>query len=993
VKPIEIPENSKLKLKCSLKEPIKDLNQVKWYKNNKPITANEKNIRINNSNDCFELEIDNCSPARDNGTYKIEIQDADGNKLIDEISLLVLEDKLKLSPLVVEGDDIREGGKVTLVTKASKLPKSVQWLKDGKPIDVKDKRLTPNSDEKEFQLSLSIDNLQLTDTAVYTIRADDVESSYKLIIKELPLTFVQELTYSLTEPQDKVNGTECIKLWCTTNKSLDLNDSKYVVKWFKDGNPVKIEATALVTSKPAQKPAAKSNAKFLLKYELDNQDEKKTHILWVYNIDKAADSGTYEIKIYLKEKEKLLLESKTEIKLGEKQKEEIEEKKEKVESKEEKQAQQAQEEKAIEPEEPKEKKEEKEEPVSEDEKEEKKKEDDAAVELVGVLSASNPKPVEGENVSVTATLSKPIDDKKYKLVWYFNGQLVDKTKKQPRFSLGSKSDIESLFEIKPLKAADEGGLVEVAIIKLDNNKELQRLSLRFDKPLKLLSELKTTKPQYVEEGVAEMSCEVNKIPEKIVLAKNPKEPVELITITPNTSLEKQIIDENDKYKIELKKTKDDSYKLTIAISDLVPKEDAAKYWLSFNEDELSSNECQLNIQPVELKFKGDITTPNKNPLDSIEHIQINFSLNKKVPVEDLLSDLQVVLKRPLKKEEVLPVSSYDLVLDEEKPETTAKSVVSYKIVMKLPASVDTDTGIYNLKLNSSKDKSPNSLNIEVLSRNLFVMEMPEKLELFEGEPLKLQVKCNQQIINYYWLKDDEKLSYREDQKNKVEKLTFMFSISAAKLADSGAYEFVCDDFKERTQNAQLIKTRSKCDVLVKPKQERQIKSLNDLGTIRLKEGDTLVLPVKFDKRVPEEDIGVYLNGNEFVPEEHGNEVSIKYNPDLNTYVVQIENVQPGRDEGVFKITSPNTESECKVIIEEKPLKFVTEIENFKIKVLPPIFYERAASNEALLSGYPRTATYECQLSKYYTDIVWSVNDKPVESERFKVKLIIIIIYL
>ena len=182
------------------------------------------------------------------------------------------------------------------------------------------------------------------------------------------------------------------------------------------------------------------------------------------------------------------------------------------------------------------------------------------------------------------------------------------------------------------------------------------------------------------------------------------------------------------------------------------------------------------------------------------------------------------------------------------------------------------------------------------------------------------------------------------------------------MSDSGVYEFICKDFAEK-QKFETMKCSSKCLVVVKKVPEKQIKSLNDLGLVRVREEDPINLTVKFDKPLEKESIKVYLNENEFTPEEHGDECFIKYNKENNTFNIQIIKSKKGRDDGKFRIKSPNSESECEVFIEEKPLKIVKEIENVKLKILPSIFYEKSSKDHSSLNSYSRTAVFECDLSK------------------------------
>ena len=121
-------------------------------------------IKSNNNNE-FELSINDCNAERDSGTYRIEIGEYD-NKITEEIKIEVVKEKLIIE---AKGDHLNEGAQVALVAKVTRKPKSVEWLKDGKPLP-KDKRFLPTIEEEEIKLK--IDNLQLIDSSVYTLKVE-----------------------------------------------------------------------------------------------------------------------------------------------------------------------------------------------------------------------------------------------------------------------------------------------------------------------------------------------------------------------------------------------------------------------------------------------------------------------------------------------------------------------------------------------------------------------------------------------------------------------------------------------------------------------------------------------------------------------------------------------------------------------------------------------------------------------------------------------------
>ena len=905
--------NSTIILSCKTSKPLKKTAKISWLFNGSTLKSSDKYVMSQEGTE-ITLKINKFSFDADNGLYSVQIVDAK-LELNDQIQLGLADSSNHLGPLIIQGDDIHEGGKVILVAKVDKKPQSIEWFKDGKKITPKDDRFAPTIDDN-LNIKLAIDNLQLTDSCIYDLKVDEAKSSYKLIVNELPVAIVEDLAFEIFKSE---TDKEILKLWCMTNKSLNLLDQKYNVCWFKDDKLIK-------TAKSA-------------KYQFENEDENKIHILLVDAFSKDLDCGLYEIKIFLKDKKQdtLLASSQTEVNVAQDDEEEEEE------------------------------------PVSEDVLSEPETQPEEIVpDLAESLTPSSLKPSSGENLNILAKLTQPIDPEKYKLQWFLNSLPVELSKKFPRYNFVPKSDQEHTFAIKPLNIDEEGALIELALIKLDGNQELKRVELQLEKPLKVLKELQTAKPVYNEDSEGEMSCELNKKPLSLKLFKNDKQPTEVLCLALNKDRDDEKLDD-EKFLLSITKSKIGGHKLSVTVKGLNPDQDKANYWLEFNDNELVTNLCFLNVKPTDLKFNGNLTTPNGSPLENVENIEIEFTLNKHVPIEKLSADIQVKIKKGTKRD-AQDSASFTISLS-EKPKTT-KSECWYRLILKKPASTN-DSGEYSLHILSSDEDSPNSLPIEVISSHLFALELPERVELFEQEPLKLQVKSNQAIKAYFWLKDSAKISDKD--KLKTEKLTYIFNLPSAKLSDGGVYEFVCDDFKDK---AGSIKNATKCSVVVKPKPEKQLKSLTDLGVVKLKEDDSLLLPVKFDKPLNKADIKLYLNGNEFIPSEHGEEASIKYNPDTSAYSVQINRVKPGRDDGVYKIKTPNSESECRVEIEEKPVKFVSELENFRLKVLPEVFYKEMndKNKEFLLTNYPQTAAYECQLSKACADVTWSVNDKPIDEK-------------
>ncbi len=957
----EIFEKSNIELICSTKFALKETNQVIWYKDGSRVEHKDAKYELNIINlKEFRLKILNCNIMSDSGEYKVELDDGE-TKLFDSIILNIVENPLHVvKPLVIQGEDVHEGGKVVLLAKVDKQPKAIQWLKDGKPIPVNDKRFSPSVDA-DHQIKLAIDNLQLNDNGIYTLKVDDAESAYQLIVNKLPVKFVEELEFELMGDKQDV-----LRLWCMTNKSLNLNDKRYLIQWFKDDKPIELDSQQEKEPEPtkgAKKSAVKpvSSVKAAVKpskYKYVPEEENTVHVLIVNDFKPESDCANYKIKVFEKiEKGEAEFEAESSVLVAvndpDEQKEEVKE----VEN------------------EPEAVEEEKKEEIKE---EPKKKE----LEFVDELSVNNSKPSNGDNLLVSAKLSQPFDDKLYKLQWFINKKPVNADDKQnvSRFSTGFHLPTDAadhqttpFFEIKPIKGEEEGCLIELSLQNA-NGKEIKRLSLQLARPLKMLRELKSSHGEYKVNSHAELTCELNRKPCKnATLFKANKSIVNFELLDGATNKYEQRV-----FKLELNSNKDNSLcklKLTIEnleLDDNTARSSSSNYWLEFDDQELTTNECKFAVKQEDLKFVGEITSPNLNPLESVDNVTLDFGLNLRLPEDELARDVQVYLTRPMKKKELIDSTSYDLVLNDKEDKKSANEVY-YRIVLKKPCQLD-DSGQYSLKINSSQVSSPNSLKFDVKTKNIFALELPESIEVTENEPVQLQVKCNQVLQAFHWLKDQQNFNLHP---TKVDRSNYTLKIEKAKLSDAGVYEFVCDEF----ESVKGAKHSTRCKLSVKALPEKQIKSLNDLGVLRIKEGDELNLEVKFDK--PVDDVKLFFEDAEFISDEHGNDVQLKYDADSRTFTLKVRNVQPKRDEGNYKVKSTNTESQCAVIVEQKPLKFVTELQNVKLKILPDQLSE--LKDEQTLKNYPRTAHFECKLSKGSRDIVWLVNDKAIDTanERFR----------
>jgi len=202
-------------------------------------------------------------------------------------------------------------------------------------------------------------------------------------------------------------------------------------------------------------------------------------------------------------------------------------------------------------------------------------------------------------------------------------------------------------------------------------------------------------------------------------------------------------------------------------------------------------------------------------VDNKDRIELIFSIARaNMTPEEIKSDLQAILKRTNStKEDTYLSSNFDLALIESSATTT-----TFRLSMKQLAS-ENDSGAYYLKFKSSGERSPNSVVINVENNSFFLSELPESLEVCEGEAVRLSCKCTKIVSSFEWLKDGAKLAFKED-KYKKDKLVYSFEVKAAKLSDTGMYEFRCAEGSG--------KGASQCAVTVKERPEKIVAGLKNV---------------------------------------------------------------------------------------------------------------------------------------------------------------------
>ncbi len=904
-----ISEHSSLVLRCTTKMKIKSGTIVKWFKNKIELTETASYLSQKIQNNEFELSIPDCMAERDTGTYRIEIGEND-SKLAEEIKIEILKEKMNLEALVIQGDDIHEGGQVVLVAKVNHKPKQVEWLKDGKPLSFKDKRFIPIIENDEIKLK--IDNLQMSDNSVYSLKVDDSDSSYKLVVNELPIKFIKELAYEIVSSEDKSNSQDCLKLSCMTNKSLNLNDNKYSIKWFKDGSLVKSESLiSSVQAKGSKIPTKIGSSK----YQQSSEDEKKTHILHVNSLEKN-DCGNYEVRVYEFESEKLLAQSSTNLRLNDLLK--------------------------YLPEEPK---------------------------LVGSLECSNDSPAEGQSVSITSKLSSPLDRKQYKLQWYINKEPIEQTRKFPRYFIENRKDIEPNLEIIDMKESEEGCEIELALIKLDNNNELSRFSIKLNQPEKLEKQIRSLK----DLGILKIK-EGETLNLKVKFDRHINEADVKVFFN-----DKEFIAREHGLSAETK-YRPDNHEFSITILDAQTARDEGRYKIqSLN----TKSDCQVLIEEKPIKFVTELENFKLKLLPAVIFEQGETDLNK--------DSFESHFSRSATFDCVLSKSFSEVswFINEIQIDGTIKDFSRYKINCSEDGKIhsltikdctlkDNDSTV-QIKLAKANKKSSAQLKVDQMPFD-YLIKMKRALDdcrVKEGETANFQCDIslsatleplNLEIIPEWFRKCDHLAqdSTKYETINEIEKnfRTFKLKIKNCVTShDAGEYSchfYINNKKTESVKNTCII--QSKANLIVKENETLLLSELEPSVTVA--QGETIELECELSK--PGLEVEWFKDGK---PVNKDNAYVIKSftkSEGHYCYKLTIQNAD-SKQNGRFKLLYKNISTECKVVVKEPKLDIKIPLKpDFTIKENSEALFETEYT-QSIASDFFRIEWFKSGKRLYFSN--------------------------
>ena len=200
---------------------------VKWFQNDNEIKSTTKQ-KIESKPDGTETLTINRVDLTDSGDFKVVITNPDGTIASTCHVDVLTKPKIDGKPQDVQ---VTLGEPAELTVKLSGLPKpNVQWLKNGQPFNIDNKRVKVI--QKDDSCSLLIENTQLDDKAVYTLKATNKAGEV-----ESP-----KLTLNVSAIAPKLKSDLVKDIVAQTGERVPLtikaSGTKPKVTWFKDGEEV-----------------------------------------------------------------------------------------------------------------------------------------------------------------------------------------------------------------------------------------------------------------------------------------------------------------------------------------------------------------------------------------------------------------------------------------------------------------------------------------------------------------------------------------------------------------------------------------------------------------------------------------------------------------------------------------------------------------------------------------------------------------------------------
>ena len=368
------------------------------------------------------------------------------------------------------------------------------------------------------------------------------------------------------------------------------------------------------------------------------------------------------------------------------------------------------------------------------------KKEEQPLKFKGIIELNPKSPKEDDNVTCTVTLNRPIKDEE--LEWYLNDQLITPN---DRFNLSSDGP-RSILTIKKARPEDSG-LLECRIPS-SNEKLTTDLKIK-EKPLTILKQLTSDKDKPIEGDDVTLSCQFSRKPKKIEVYKDGK----------SVDLDQQLNDTDATFTIRLPKTK---------------LNDKGKYTVSGDGVETSYT---LRLTPNPITFIKQLKWDKDSPYEG-DTVQATFTLNR-------LPDKPI---QWYKGKIALPV------------ESTPKyeySQIDCTFNLTIPSVELKDAETYSVKL---PDDTQSSARLKVLETPIKIL-VPLTLQPAEpiiGNEFTLSITLSRDVKNNAkWLKTGKDLSKIRDSRISIKQepdldnqgTKYFITIKDAKPEDEGTYRF------------------------------------------------------------------------------------------------------------------------------------------------------------------------------------------------------------
>jgi hemicentin len=200
---------------------------IKWYQNDIEIKSTTKQ-KLESHPDGTQTLTVNRVDLTDGGEFKIIATNPQGTVTSTCHVDVLMKPKIDSKPQDIQ---VLIGEQAELNVKLSGVPKpKIQWFKDGQPVNIDNKHI--KTIEKDDICTLIIDNTQLTDKGVYTLKATNKggeAESPKLTLN------VQQIKPSL---KSDLNKDITAQIGETIPLTIKVSGTKPKVKWYRNGEEV-----------------------------------------------------------------------------------------------------------------------------------------------------------------------------------------------------------------------------------------------------------------------------------------------------------------------------------------------------------------------------------------------------------------------------------------------------------------------------------------------------------------------------------------------------------------------------------------------------------------------------------------------------------------------------------------------------------------------------------------------------------------------------------